>query len=835
MDAKTKKALRTGGRSVSRVVMTILKTILTVFLVILTTAAMLAVLGITYISRNLDADLNVSLENIELDQSSFIYYIDKDTGQPVEAEALYSKENRVWATYSEDPSKSEIPQHMVEALIAIEDKRFYSHKGVDWARTANALLGTFFGNSGKSGGGSTITQQLIKNITGEKDITVKRKLTEILRAQEFEKKYTKEKILEWYLNTCYFGQSCWGVKTAAEIYFGKELNDLTLAESACIIGITNAPTRYDPLQNPENNKERQELILKEMFDQGRITETEYNRAVAQKLVFTGKKRQEESTRSFFMDQVFNDVVEDLMEQLGTDNKWMAQQLVYSGGYHIYTTIDMDVQRIMDEVFADEENIPKVKGLEKPQCAMVVMDPYTGNVLGMVGGLGEKQGNLVFNRATQARRQPGSSIKPIAVYAPAMEYGLITPYSVIDDVPFSSGKRGPWPRNSGGGYRGLTTVLQGVTQSRNTIAVQVMNMLTPQMSYNFMTERIRITSLVEQDIDYAPLALGGLTRGVSVLEMTAAYCMFPNHGVYTKPRTYTLVIDSNGETVLDNRPQTTVAIQEKNAWYMNTCLQNVVRSGTGSRAKLANGQPAAGKTGTTTDDYDRWFVGYTPYYCGGAWFGFDDPKKIALAESTNPALAMWKLVMDRLHEDLETKDFFTLENTKKASYCLDSGMAPSENCKLDPRGNRVASGVFYADDVPRTPCTAHTLVNACGESGYLATPYCPQEGLRRIALLDISRKLPVSGVSVNDDGYRVRSFGEDGGAHVATEAYHPPNSFCPLHATPDWTTPLPDEEPDPDTPVDPNVQEPPTDGPPDDVPTDESPPPEGGGISATPSI
>ncbi|MDR0671237.1 MAG: transglycosylase domain-containing protein, partial [Oscillospiraceae bacterium] len=391
MKKQTKRALRYGKHSVYRVVMALLKVFLTLFLVVLTTTAMLGVIGVIYVNHNLRADLDVDLKDVTLDQASFIYYIDKTTKKPVQLESLYGQENRVWADFDE------IPGHMVEALIAIEDKRFFSHRGVDWKRTAGAFLEQLKAN-GSTHGGSSITQQLIKNLTNEKEVTIRRKLTEILRALEFEKHYSKEQILEWYLNTSYFGQGCYGVKTAARTYFDKELSGITLAEAACIIGITNSPTRYDPLQNPDNNKKRQEVILGEMYLQGIISRAEHDAAVKQILKFSTKRRAEmESKRSYFVDQVFNDVVQDIVEQKGV-SKQLAQQLVLSGGYHIYATIDMDVQAAMDEVFTNEENIPKVKGVEKPQSAMVVMDPYTGDVLGLEGGLGVKKGALLLNRA-----------------------------------------------------------------------------------------------------------------------------------------------------------------------------------------------------------------------------------------------------------------------------------------------------------------------------------------------------------------------------------------------------------------------------------------------------
>lgn len=823
MKQQTKKALRYGSRSLGRVVGSVLKIVGTLLLTALTTGVMLSVLGAVYVSQNLNSNLEISLDSFKLNQTSKIYYMDKKTNQPVEWETLHAKENRELAEISE------IPKNMIEALVAIEDKRFFSHQGVDWKRTLGAFSNLFSGNK-STYGGSTITQQLIKNLTDDKDVTVKRKLTEIFRALEFEKHYTKNQILEWYLNTSYFGQGCYGVKVAARTYFGKELKDLTPAESACIIGITNSPTRYDPFQNPDKNKVRQEAILLEMYKQEFLDESEYKQAVAQKLVFNPSKNETENgSQSYFVDQVYRDVADDFSKKYGVTNA-VAQQMLLNGGYKIYTTVDMDVQAVMDEIFTNVENVPAVRGLEKPQAAMILMDPYTGAVLGMEGGVGEKKGNLVLNRATGSRRQPGSSIKPIAAYGPALELAHLTPYSVLDDSPFSKKKNGKaWPRNSNGRYKGLTTVLQGITSSTNTIAVRALDVVKPETSYEFLTENFGVTSLVPEDVDYAPLALGGLTKGISVLEITAAYCTFPNHGVYTKPRTYSLVTDAKGEIVIDNQPKTHVAMQEKNAWYMNTMLQSVVKSGTGSRAKLKSGMPAAGKTGTTTDDFDRWFVGYTPYYCAGVWFGFDDPKKIALEQSTNPALALWKQVMDKLHDGLEEKSFFSIENTVKASYCMDSGMKPGMYCSMDARGSRVASGVFFADDVPTETCTVHTMVTRDKESGELATPYCPAENLQQVALLKIDRELPVQ-VSIEDGGYRMRGdFDGTTSNGPSEDGRVMANAYCHLH--PNAASVLPSPDPllpvEPFAPVDPLL---PVDPPESYEPTDNSMPPD---LSSTP--
>ncbi len=835
MKKQTKKAIRHTGRSFGRIIGTIGKIFGTLLLIFITTGAIMAVFFVMFVTRDLEVDLDVNLEDFQQAENSFLLYQDAGSGEWIQFETLHGIENRVRVSYDE------IPDSMIQALLAIEDKRFFEHNGVDWKRTFGAFGNLFLGSGGSAYGGSTITQQLIKNITGEKEVTVQRKVQEILRALEFEKHTTKEQILEEYLNTCYFGEGSWGVKTAAMTYFGKELDELTVAESACIIGITNSPTRYNPFINPDKNKKRQQTILDEMYDQGKLTEAEYNAASKQKLVFSRDHRpSEKSNQSYFADEVFNDVVADLMEARGV-SKLFAQQMVLSGGYRIYTTMDKNIQDIMDDVFTNEENFPVTKGSEKPQSAMLLMDPYTGHVLGMAGGRGEKQENLSFNRATQAERPPGSSIKPISVYAPAMEYNLITPYAVVDDTPLRKEGSRAYPRNStnGGRYTGRMTIANAVKNSTNTVAVRVVDMMTPQRSFEFATENMHISTLIEKkvvgktvwsDIDLGPLALGGFTSGAKVIDMTAAYCVFPNEGFYNKPITYTRVEDYKGNVILENEPAPERAIKEKTAWYMNNMLQDVVKGGTGSKAKFED-MHIAGKTGTTTNDYDRWFAGYTPYYCAVAWFGYDQPKKITLETSTNPALTMWKLVMERVHEGLPDKDFFELSNTVSASYCLDSGLVPTENCRLDPRGSRVATGVFYKDDVPRSACNVHTLTNVCGESGQLATPYCPVESLRRVAFLNVQRNMPIAGVTVGDEGYTVRIFGQDNQAPSGyfsavvpvAEGAVAPNSFCALH--PDAASVLPSPTPpfDPNNPFDGLPFDPfdllsPSPTPPPDVPT-----------------
>ncbi|MCL2081294.1 MAG: transglycosylase domain-containing protein [Oscillospiraceae bacterium] len=771
----------------------------TILLIIMTTGSILAVVFSIYISRYLKVDMSINLKDYDLRQTSTVTYTDRDSGLSFELGTLHGQQNRKLAAYEE------IPGHMIEALVSIEDKRFFQHDGVDWKRTVGAFTQMFM-PGGSSFGGSTITQQLIKNLTEEKDFTVARKVQEILRALDFEKRYSKEEILEMYLNTCYFGQGCYGVKTAAETYFGKTLDQLTAAESASIIGITNKPTLYNPFLNPDKNKDRQETILNQMFVQGMLSQVEYNRAKYQPLVFVSPIDDGDDyydlgrIQSYFIDQIFFDVRNDLVARKEITEQY-ANMLIYGGGLTIESTIDTRIQGIIDEVYSNDENFPVVKDSEKPQSSLLILDPYSGEVLGFAGGRGIKTGNLVRNLPNHAQRQPGSAIKPVTVYAAAFDMGFITPYSVIDDIP-SDNNGAVWPRNSGGAYRGRTNVITAVQNSVNTIAVRIVESITPAKAFYFGRDTLGLKSLVEErwvtrsndrqemltDIQRSPLALGGLTRGLTVRELTAAYATFANRGMYSAPHTYKRVLDANGNVLLDNNAPPEVAIKEKTAHYMNVVLQQAVTSGTGARARLTD-MPTAGKTGTTNDDFDRWFTGYTPYYAGGSWYGFTIPKKIRLEQSTNPALAMWKLVMDEIHEDLERREFFKPDGLVNASYCLDSGFTPTDNCRLDPRGSRVATGAYFSEDVPKMPCNVHTLVDVDKESGRLATPYCPGENLTKVALLNIGRGLIASGVHVWDEQYTVRYWG-GGGPDIPEGRFRPAasgadgappyNTFCHLH-------------------------------------------------------
>lgn len=599
----------------------------------------------TCITPSLDLDLN----DFTLNQSSIIYYQDSN-GDYKKLTTVKSSENRIWV------DGDQIPQYMKDALVAIEDKRFYTHKGVDWFRTAHAALNMFTG--GSTFGGSTITQQLIKNLTQQDDITVQRKLLEIFQALDLEKNYDKDEILEYYLNAVYFGEGCYGVQTAAQTYFGKDAKDLTVAEAASIVGITNLPTYYDPFYSVENNKERQENVLREMYKQGYLNKSEYEEAKSQELEFVrGENAPSSSTYSYYEEVVISDVITDLAEAKGISRN-AASQLVHNAGYEIYACIDKDIQAKVDAIYTNLDELPKSYSGTKSQLqsAIVIIDQTTGEIKALCGGTGEKTISYGLNRATGTTRPPGSSIKPIAVYGPAVEYGLISPSTLVldaDETHVQLAHTSWYPKNSPNTYDGIITITTALQKSKNTVAAQIMDKLTPSASLEFLRSRLGVESLIDSDADYAAMALGEPHYGITVREMAQAYTALANDGVFTYSRTYTMVKDRTGKIILDNQPQTIQAFSQDTARTMTYMLNNAATYGTGSESRLSN-MPVAGKTGTTTSNRDRWFCGYTPYYTCAVWTGYDTPERMSF--SGNPATQIWQKVMSAVHADLPYKDF-----------------------------------------------------------------------------------------------------------------------------------------------------------------------------------
>ena len=752
------KNTQPSGSAARRILKGFGKVFGTMVLVLFLTTLIFACLFALYVKNNLSAQVD-SIDGFTLDQTSVIYYEDPKTGQDVVLRKLYGGANRTWVKYED------IPKNLIHACIAIEDKRFEDHQGVDWVTTLKACVKMFLGRG--EAGGSTITQQLVKNITGRDEVTVRRKLVEIFSALELEKKYTKKQIMELYLNVIALGENCEGVESASQVYFGKSVSELDLAECAALIGITNNPSIYDPYINADKNKERQVIILDQMLEQKYITQEQHDTAVAEELVLhnaSGEASGDEDYYSYFEDQVINDVVRDLSEKTGYDQT-IVRKMLMTGGYKIYSTLNPDVQAAVEEVYQNLDNIPNTASSQQLQSGIVIIDNKTGDVVAVAGGVGEKQGSLILNRATQSYLSPGSTIKPVSVYAPALELGLITPATVMDDTPYSFTDARHWPKNSDSIYRGLMNINEAVGLSINTIPVKLVAQMTPEYSFEFAKEKMGLSTLVSSyvnaagdtfsDVDLAPLAMGGLTKGVTVKAMAQAYATFANEGVYREARTYTKVVDSDGKVVLDNTQQSHVAMKDMTAWYITYMLENTVESGTGTAAQIAN-MTVAGKTGTTTSDFDRWFAGYTPYYTGVVWCGYDDPEEVVLTDSsTNPAIVLWQKVMEQVHDGLANKEFNKPTNVVECTVCRDSGLLMTDACREDPRGSRAVTVELSLYDVPTQNCDVHKEVEICGASGHVVNEYCKQvEGntTKTVGLLDVSRAFPVRGITVQDQAY-----------------------------------------------------------------------------------
>ena len=667
-----KKERKSGvnGRKVSKAVMSVL------LLVGVVVAAALIWNVIALIVDAYGFDITI----YKTDMASTIYAVDRD-GNYSEYEQLYSDERRVWV------SIDKIPVHVQKAAVAIEDERFYSHQGVDLKRTIGAFGGWLTGK--RDYGGSTITQQLIKNVTDEKDTTAARKAKEIFRALVLETQLEKDEILEYYLNVVYFANSSYGIQTAAQTYFSKDAEELTIAEGAAIVGITQAPSYYDPFENPENNKEKQELVLGKMLELNFITEEEHQAAVNEKLEFKRNENRHDGAggiNSYFAESVVKELIPELAQKLNIP-KEQAKQLIYTGGLKIYSTLEATVQKNIDEIFGNDGEgglFPTLSGDVQPEAAIAVISTEDGSVKGIYGQAGKKTANLTLNRATDTTRQSGSSIKPLAVYGPAIELGLVEPGSVVFDEPYS---KGGWnPKNWYKGYKGAVSIQEAVVQSMNIPAIKTLEQVGVENSFDFVKNKLGLSTLVEKgaenDKNLASLALGGLTKGVTVLEMTAAYNSFASDGIYTEPYFYTKVTDRDGKVLLEKEVVSRRVWSKKTAKYMTGILRATAQGPLGVAAALSNRQ-SAGKTGSTNDDKDRWYMGYTTYYTAGVWYGYDIPETLPYYATRQVPHKLWKNVMTEVHKDLPVKNFeginYTLPEIEKFYLCEETGLIATETC------------------------------------------------------------------------------------------------------------------------------------------------------------
>ena len=678
----------------------------TLLLVFVLTASIFAGIFMAYINSAMRGKVEVYLDEFETQVSTELYYQDPDTQEWVMYQTLYMDENRIWVDLEN------IPKYLQDAAVAIEDKRFEKHHGVDWKGTTRAILYTLFGKNVQ--GGSTITQQLVKNVTGDNQVTVKRN-----------------------------------------------------------------PSMYDPFISSwtrENNRERQLTILSEMLSQGKIDQEEYDTAVAEDIQFangftisgkyvgsdgTGTEPDTEDTtdtsddtaspaddstptikgsNSWFTDAMITDVAEALVEKLGITEKVNSEgkkvsaydqaiNMVYSRGYKIYTTQNPKYQKIAEDVCYNLENIPYTSSYtnaageqveDQLQIALTIVDPTNGYVVAMIGGAGEKVVDRGWNWAVNAR-QCGSAIKPVSTYAPALDNGTINGASVIDDYPMLLNGE-VWPRNANWRYQGLTALHTAIAQSLNTCAVRTNLAYGVSNSYDFLVDKLGFENLTYTDSQQVGnMALGGFEKGVTTEEMSAAYAAFVNEGVYTKPRTFIRVEDANGNVVLENEAQSTVAMKNTTAAIINHLLQEAALNGTGYEAQFS-GMHIAGKTGSTNSNKDRYFVGYTPYYSCAVWAGYEHNQRIVA--SGNPCSAVFRKVMSAIHADLADKDFFSCSGLTSVAVCADSGMLASENCALDVRGSRVYTALVAADNAPTAVCTMHTAptytVNMADSDGNVTT-------------------------------------------------------------------------------------------------------------------
>lgn len=744
-----------------------------------------------YLQEDILPLANIDLDSYEYEQNSYLYYVDSD-GQIQEYQKIFAETSSTWVNYED------IPQNLINAAIAIEDHRFHEHQGVDWITTVKATARMFFGDS--SVGGSSITQQLIKNLLltedeSADDVTVQRKVLEIFRAVQMEKSYDKETIMELYLNFIYMGQGCRGVRSAAATYFGKELEMLSLAECASLIGITNNPSLFDPysddvftykgeeMNGMQRNRYRQMLVLGAMLEYEMITQEEYDEAVAQEIVLKNgiddkdrlatcpnetcgykntvanftptetayycpvcgaetavDKSASQSTYSWFADTVLEDVAKLMAEQNGmtwnSATKSLLMQQIQRGGYHIYTTLDMDAQNQVDAIYTDLSQIPSTRSGQQLQSAIVLIDNETGDIVAMAGGVGQKEGFDDWNRATDAQLQSGSSIKPLSIYAPAFESGTITPATVIKDLP-NNYTNGAYPLNDSRSYSFSRTIYSGVVSSVNAVAANTLEMIGINYGFEFARDKFGLSTLVESytnsvgktfsDIGLGPLAMGAQTWGVTVRDMASAFATFANSGVYREGRTFTKVYDSNGNIVLDNEQNKVELLSKKTVDYMNYCLTGAVNSGTGTAAKIS-GITTGGKTGTTSDNKDKWFCGFTGYYTAAVWCGYDSPEVIS-GVSGNPAAQLFKKVLTPLHSNKSDVSLYDSSKMVTVTVCLDCGKWATDACKNDIRVglvsnfSRTASARVYSEDITGGSCTCHVELDYCTTGKGVANEYC----------------------------------------------------------------------------------------------------------------
>lgn len=750
-------------------------------------------------------DTAPSIENIDVTPTGFSTFVYDLEGNQI-GKLIAQDSNRI------PVAKDMIPENLAHAFVSIEDERFYEHNGIDIKGIIRAAYVGISNGFHFTEGASTITQQLLKNNvftnwTKEDGFMdkIKRKIQEQYLAIELTKTMSKDDVLVNYMNTINLGQNTLGVQAASLRYFNKSVNTLTLSECAVIAGITQNPSKFNPISHPDNNAQRREKVLNNMLEQGYITQTEYDEAMADdvysRIQIVNAEVEEDSVNTYFVDALTDDIMEDLMAT-GNYTETQAYTLLYSGGLKIYATQDPHVQEICDEAFSNEENYPegtrwqlsyelttqdsngnfknystemyrqyfkemdssfnllyssqeaaydaieqyKAAVMEpseevygenitltpQPQVSIVIEDQSTGYVVAMVGGRGQKEASRTLNRATDSKRQPGSTFKIVAVYAPALDSAGLTLATVMNDAPFNYANGRPVNNWWGSQYRGLNSLRTGIAQSMNIIAVKTLTQITPQLGFDYL-KNFGFTTLVEReeitvggktqvfsDIQQS-LALGGITKGVTNEELTAAYASIANGGTYIKPKLYTKVLDHDGNVILDNTaPQSRQVIKETTAWLLTDAMVDVVTSGTGASVNFGN-MAIAGKTGTTSDYNDVWFSGYTPYYTASVWTGYDNNAKLQKGNGErNLAKKLWRAVMSKVHEDLPSQSFQVPSGIITATVCSQSGKLPIPGlCDGTLKTEYFAEGT-----VPTESCDVHYQGMVCPYSNLPACDTCP---------------------------------------------------------------------------------------------------------------
>lgn len=725
------------------------RALLTVFMILLVAGIIVGISIGIYVLKIANEPTGIDLNARSLNLSSFIYVENPESGEFEEYQTLYGTENRIWVDISE------MPKAMGDAIIAIEDKRFAEHHGVDWYRTGSAILSLATGRDNY--GGSTLTQQLIKNITDDNEVSLTRKLREIFRALNIEREYSKDDILEAYLNVVNFGNNCQGVEAASELYFDKPIGECSIAECAAIAGITQNPSRWNPLYYPENNKERREIVLDQMYEQGKITKAEYDKAMKESATMTfvgwGESTDDEdeeddiAIQNWYIDQMYWDLCRDLAKYYDISEDAASLKL-YTEGLKIYCAMDKEAQEMIEEE-ALKSNVDYDYDL---QTAMTMVG-YDGRVIATVGSSKEKEGNLDWDRASHSVLQPGSSIKAIIPYPMAIEEGTYNYSTLAKDQPIEKYELDGWgnwkegPPNAYEGYFQYMTVPEALAWSSNAASVQTLELVGVGNAYEHATQNLGFHNLAEADgVNVGALALGGMEGGVTVREMAAAMEYVGNGGLYYAPYTYYYVTDQNDTIILDNRNNSPVEVYSpETAYKMNRLLKYNVMTSTHTASHYAQvqGWDIAGKTGTTDYDRDLWFVGASPYCTMACWMGYDQPDSVNFYGLST---ILWQKVMANYLTDKPYKEFTMPDTIIPATYCKGSGLLAASYC------TDTATGYYTKDDMP-TYCTGVHLAGglstkpAATEAGTTA----PVSDASTAPVLETTGETTAGGEEPTEDG------------------------------------------------------------------------------------